>query len=208
MKTRRAQDAERSRIVCGVGINDADYAVIRQETVNGKRQVTECPFYRAWKNMLNRCYSKRPGRSRAIYSGCTVCPEWHRFSTFRKWMIGQDWQDKQLDKDILVENNKIYSPDTCAFVSRELNNFLTHSAKPSVGVSWNAGRHKYQAYCNNPLTGKPDFLGWFDNSRNAHKAWRKRKNELAWQWADLEPDARLAAALRSRFSGQDIQEAA
>lgn len=208
MKSRSAQHTERSRIVCRVGVNDADYVVIRQETRNGKKKVIECPFYRAWKNMLDRCYSNRPSKHRSTYFGCTVCPEWHRFSAFRRWMKAQNWQGKHLDKDILVKNNRVYSPETCAFVSRQLNNFLTHSAKASVGVSWNLGREKFQAYCSNPLTGKPDFLGWFTCSEEAHGAWRRRKNELACQFADLETDARLVNALRSRFAIGNIQEAA
>jgi hypothetical protein len=162
--------------------------------------------------MLNRCYSKRPGKHRVNYAGCSVCPEWRKFSAFREWMSAQDWQGKDLDKDILFEGNRVYSPNTCIFVSPQLNKFLTHSSKKSrrfpVGVSWNSWRGKFHAYCNNPFTEKPDFLGWFTSAEEAHEAWRRRKNELACRYADIEPDARLAAALRSRFSGRSIQEAA
>ena len=41
--------------IFGIGINDACYQV--QPFINGK-QVT-CPFYRVWKNMMKRCYSKK-----------------------------------------------------------------------------------------------------------------------------------------------------
>ena len=48
-------------MVCGVGINDADYKVVNKEKFidhNGNvciRNIT-CPFYRAWADMLSRCY--------------------------------------------------------------------------------------------------------------------------------------------------------
>lgn len=50
------------KLVHGVGINDADYAVTKWETVivNGKQKqklIWFCPFHRAWGNMLQRCYS-------------------------------------------------------------------------------------------------------------------------------------------------------
>ena len=44
-----------SKLVCGIGINDADYAVnIR---IGGKRGM--CPAYRAWTSMLNRVYNSK-----------------------------------------------------------------------------------------------------------------------------------------------------
>lgn len=39
-------------------------------------------------------------------------------------MIKQDWADKQLDKDLINPNNKLYSPETCFFISGTLNRML------------------------------------------------------------------------------------
>ena len=42
------------KLVCGVGINDADYVVTKQETigyVDGKQKqklIWRCPFYKTW----------------------------------------------------------------------------------------------------------------------------------------------------------------
>ena len=53
------------RLVCGVGVMDADYVVEVKETVgyvNGKRKqklVWKCPFYQTWKSMLVRGYSNK-----------------------------------------------------------------------------------------------------------------------------------------------------
>ena len=55
---------KKNRLVCGVGINDANY-VVRKETIileNGERKRLKtwiCPYYRTWINMLKRCYSAK-----------------------------------------------------------------------------------------------------------------------------------------------------
>jgi hypothetical protein len=36
-------------------------------------------------------------------------------------MLGQDYIGKQLDKDIKIEGNKTYSPETCMFVTHREN---------------------------------------------------------------------------------------
>ena len=98
--------------VCGVGVND------RSSLGNS----TDSIHYRTWYNMLYRCYSgKYP-----TYKDVTVCDEWKTFSNFKTWMMKQemkcsDISNRQLDKDVLVPGNKVYSPETCHFVTREVN---------------------------------------------------------------------------------------
>lgn len=104
------------KLVYGIGINDSGYRV--SSIVNGKR--VSCPYYSAWANMLNRCYGESMLLARPGYSGVKVCDEWLVFSKFREWMEAQDWEGKQLDKDILTDE-AVYSPSTCAFVSSKIN---------------------------------------------------------------------------------------
>ena len=88
--------------VYGVGINDAQYKI--KPKVGGKR--IECPYYRRWLNMLERCYDARLKERCPTYVGCYVSDEWLLFSNFRAWMCKQDWVGLYLDKDILVSYNK------------------------------------------------------------------------------------------------------
>ena len=74
--------------------------------------------------MLQRCYSESHLVRQPTYKGCSVCEEWLTFSNFKSWMEQQDWEGKQLDKDLLVYKNKIYSPETCVFVSSVINSFF------------------------------------------------------------------------------------
>lgn len=111
------------RLVYGVGNNDADYVVEKREEigyVGGKRRrklMWVCPYYQTWKDMIKRCYSTKCQEKFPTYKGCSVSADWHTFSNFKAWMEKQNWEGKQLDKDILIEGNKVYSPETCVFVS-------------------------------------------------------------------------------------------
>jgi hypothetical protein len=194
------------KLVCGIGSNDADYVV--KPTINGK--VVVCPFYRVWHSMLVRCYDAKLQARQPTYIGCSVVPEWLSFMAFRTWMIEQDWQGRELDKDILVPGNKVYGPETCVFISQGLNKFATDSAAARgefpIGVCWNKRNGKFQAYCGNPFTSKEEHLGYFTCPDAAHEAWRSRKHELALQIAVLHADPRIAAALSTRYLPENIHK--
>jgi hypothetical protein len=119
-------------------------------------------------------------------------------------MIKQDYKGNDLDKDILIPGNKIYSPDTCAFVSRKINIFVTDSGSRKgewpVGVYWHKDGKTFVAQCRNPFTGKCQHLGCFADPDQAHTAWREHKHKLALIYADLQADPRVAEALRTRYA--------
>jgi hypothetical protein len=192
------------RLVQGVGVNDAEYNVLLYETVDGKWKIVwTCPYYRRWHDMLTRCYSEKCHEKYPTYVGCSVCEEWLTFSNFKCWMEQQDWENKQLDKDLLKVGNKEYNPENCVFVTKIVNTFLSDRGKARgefpLGVSSYKG--KFIAQCSNPFTGKQEYLGYFDCPEQAHLVWKKRKHELAYQLADSEhvTDERVAQALRTRY---------
>ena len=201
-----------SRLVCGVGVNDAEYVVMKNETIgyfDGKRKqklVWSCPYYIRWKNMLTRCYSKKLQVNRPTYIGCTVHHDWLYLSNFIKWVDQQpnrDWIDCNLDKDFIVEGNKIYSPDTCVFINSRVNLFITDSSASRgnylIGVCWNKGTNKFVAYCCDPFKVNRKYVGAFDTELEAHLAWKVRKHEYALQLADLQADERVAEVLRTKY---------
>lgn len=195
--------------VCGVGINDADYEVHKWEyvIVDGKKKqkiVWVCPYYRAWKGMLVRCYSTKYQERFPTYIGCSVSEEWLRFSNFKRWMEEQDWEGLQLDKDLLFAGNKVYSAETCVFVTRVVNNF-TIDCRASrgewlIGVIWHKRDNKFQAQVQNPFTKRLEYLGLFSCELEAHQTWLKRKLELAHELAAEQTDDRVAKALVGRYT--------
>ena len=193
-------------LIHGVGVNDADYVTRKFETINGKQKlVWDCPFYSKWVSMLTRCYSPKWQEKEPTYKGCTVIEEWKIFSNFRNWMIEQDYEGKHLDKDIIVEGNKVYSPETCVFVPQEVNKFLNNHGNNRgdcpIGVSFNKPNGKFVSQCNNPFNKKREYLGRFTCPNEAHLAWKARKHELACMLAGSEyvDDPRVAEALKTRF---------
>lgn len=195
--------------IYGVGINDADYTVAIIRKVDGKQKtVWRCPFYCKWISMLRRCYSDKYHARRPTYSAAEVCEEWKLFSNFKSWMQSQDYEGKELDKDILVPNNKIYSPDMCIFVSQKVNSFLTESnalrGKLPIGVYTNAESSKFRAQCWSLVTGKRTALGTFNSAAAAHQAWLSFKLEQAIFLAQQQTDDRVAIALISRYENYDL----
>ena len=169
-----------SKLLHGVGVSDADYFVTKKE--NGK-QVWRCPYHQTWKSMLMRAYSDKYKQKNPTYQDVTVCEEWHSFMRFRAWMEKQDWEGKELDKDILFEKNKIYSPNTCVFVDGVVNNFLNDQAAARgewpIGVYWNEQKQKFISQCNNPFTKEKEYLGLFHCPHQAHLAWKARKTRVS-----------------------------
>lgn len=189
-----------SKLVYGVGLNDADYSVYPASS--GKRVM--CPFYRVWQDMLKRCYSKSFKEKHKTYAECTACIEWLTFSNFKAWMVTKNWEGNELDKDFIRDGNKVYSPETCVFVSKTTNNFIIDSGSARgdypIGVYFDRSELKFKAACSNPFTKKQESVGHFPCQHAAHAAWKKRKHELACQLAELQTDERVANVLRLRYA--------
>lgn len=93
-------------------------------SINGKTT----PEYSTWHSMLRRCYSKKFIDLNRTYIGCEVCDEWLNFQNFAKWFESNYNYNNlkyELDKDLLYKNNKIYSPNTCCFIPKEINALFT-----------------------------------------------------------------------------------
>lgn len=161
------------------GVNDSDTPtkISRRNPVKGASPKYivewECPFYIKWMSMLRRCYSgyfKNTVFGRTYYS--LVCEEWLTFSNFKSWMETQEWEGKELDKDILGDG-KLYSPKTCIFVDPDLNKFLLDSGKTRgkllIGVDFHKSFQKYRSRCS--YKGRSTYLGSFDTELEAHLAW-------------------------------------
>lgn len=200
--------------VYGEGINDVDYPVHKFEYRRNEKgnlevanRVWTCPFYSRWREMLRRCYSNSFISKNVTYRGATVCQEWKTFSVFKEWMEEQSWEGKDLDKDLLVEGNLLYSPETCIFIPKTLNQFFKDRSNDRgnlpLGVIFKKKQGKYNARCSNPFTGKRESLGMYNTPEEAHQAWMRRKHVLSNEWADiLEKEGyphTVVSALRNRY---------
>jgi hypothetical protein len=123
-------------------------------------------------------------------------------------MEKQDWQDKHLDKDLLIRGNRVYGPDTCIFVSLLVNSFMTESTASRgewpIGVHWQKASEKFVAMCRNPFASKNEYLGRYDTPQQAHQAWLTRKLALAKLLAAEQDDPRIAKALIERYENYQL----
>lgn len=191
--------------VCGVGINDAEYTVkinayyTRKDGTRGQKLEWECPYYRVWRHMIGRCYSELSLKDKPSYLKTFVREEWLLFSNFKKWMEKQDWEGKQLDKDLLSNGGMEYSEDTCLFLDKDLNKFCRNFSVGETGASWHKRLKLFQVSVSNPITKEVEYLGSFSERDKAHRAWGRRKHELALLLAEEQTDINIKEALMKRY---------
>lgn len=177
------------KLIFGKGINDSVEQVSWFK--NGKTKW--CPFYDKWREMIRRCYHTPFHEKHPTYIGCTVCEEWLTFSNFKAWMETQDWENKSLDKDLL-SNTKVYSPETCVFISSQINNFLTltnnRRGDYPLGVGVSPNGEKYRAM----ISAK--YLGTFETILEAHQAWQRAKLSKAIEHQSSNNDVRVKDGLQ------------
>lgn len=86
--------------------------------------------------MSERCYDKNVHKKyKPEYKDKTICEEWLNYANFRIWFdehyVPGKWQI-DLDKDLLVQGNKEYSPETCVFLEHYQNTMFEHNAKDMI----------------------------------------------------------------------------
>lgn len=186
------------KLVYGVGIND-----IRSKS----ESYTE--FYKKWCNMLYRAYNKKHKEHHPTYEECYVCDDWKYYSNFKAWMETQDWEGKELDKDLLIVDNKMYSPETCMFVDKHINLFIINPEQKRsnslIGSFFDKKEGAYFTAVSNPFTKKQERYGPYSSEYAAHNAWKKRKSQLANMLADTQTDPRVINALRTRYTYEECE---
>ena len=156
--------------------------------------------YYSWYNMLRRCYNTPQNSRNMSYNNCTVCEKWIYYPNFYKWLHSQENFDKWLncdlwgiDKDIIIKNNKIYSPDTCCLVPEIVNTIFTKTkvkrGVTPIGVSYHKRDNIYEAHCSNPYLPRNNctiYLGRFNNQYDAFLAYKEYKEKIIKQVAQEE----------------------
>lgn len=176
----------RSRIepISGFGINDSTFSV--SKSIDGRR--FNHSAYQAWQGMIKRCYDPKFHARNETYIGCEVCEEWQRFSNFFAWWKLNHVYGYELDKDLLIPGNKVYSPLTCLYIPKSLNLFTGNSqrirGKYPIGASFHKSTGKFigSIRCGDR---KYLYLGLFDSPHEAHLAWLSKKIHLAEAYKDI-----------------------
>ena len=175
-----------SASVFGVGITGLEPT--RDE--NGKM----IDSYKCWKRMLQRCYSAKYQEKQPTYIGCCVSDDWIYYPNFKNWYNENyyeiDNKTSQLDKDVLIKGNKVYSPDTCVFVPNFINLLFTKRQKSRgelpIGVCYHKASKKYVAQLRVFKDGKATlkYLGCFNTPNEAFEVYKQAKEDYIKEVAD------------------------
>ena len=168
--------------VYGVGVLGTKYPVSE-----GGRDTKE---YTLWCNMLKRCYSDTYQKKRPTYEGCEVSNNFKSYEYFYEWchkQVGFGECGFQLDKDLLVKGNKVYSENTCVFIHTEINSLLVKRealrGENLIGVCWSKTNKAFRAMINKNK-GKPEHLGYFKTEIEAFNAYKQAKESFVKEQAE------------------------
>ena len=158
--------------------------------INGKT----CKIHSMWRNMIERCYNVNSHQHNPTYVACYVSDDFKDYSKWRAWYDNYQYKHDgwQLDKDLLVKGNKIYSGDTCVFLPKEINLVLTKRTTSRgnhlIGVHFNKRDKKFVSQVSLGA-GNRKVLGYYNNEYDAHLAYKEAKEsylkELAEEYKDM-----------------------
>lgn len=166
-----------SKLVCGVG---KFYEGKYKGWENGRATLE----YSTWNSMLTRAYSKREHSRNKTYCNCSADERFHSFQWFSEWansQIGFGNSGYDLDKDILIKGNKVYSPEICVFVPRKINTFL-------LKCTASRGQHPIGVYYHKKSgsfisrvwsDGRRKYIGSYKNVEEAFVAYKTEKEDEA-----------------------------
>ena len=151
--------------------------------------------YKFWVRMFRRVFDEKQGYNKA-YKDVVICKGWLNFQNFARWCEEQKYLNAvddrgkhyQLDKDILVKGNKIYSPETCCFVPQKVNALLisgkTSRGKFPIGVTYCKRDKVYKAILSR--NGSVITLGQSKDVEKSFQLYKRAKEvyikEVAEYW--------------------------
>lgn len=133
--------------------------------------------YSVWFEMIRRCYCSNSLKNNPTYRGCSVTKEWFNFQNFAVWFYENYIDGYHLDKDIKINGNKVYSADTCMFVT-QADNSRKASAKNYIFVSPCGKRteiYNLSEFCKNNGLNRDHMQSVLigRGGRKQHKGWGK-----------------------------------
>ena len=186
------------KLVYGIGINDVMISGFSTSKIG-----------RRWYNIIKRTDRRNPNiyGFETTYKDCTLDPRWFKLSAFKEWSEQwDDYENKEIDKDILIPGNKIYGPETCLMVSKSVNLFFRPNIKRNLarGVHHvskfkEGGKNPYSASIvrwSEKLKKKSRIhLGHYPTIEEASAAYESARKEEIQFLIETETDIRVKKAL-------------
>lgn len=170
---------DKMALVCGVGFNDRTYPT----RVNSIRT----DQYGVWKALLTRCFDQKYKEKNQSYKDCTISENFLNYSYFYEWYnenIIQCESKPQLDKDLLLKGNKIYSEDLCVFIPTEINNTLIKREADRGSYPIGVSKTRYGFLSQVRVNNKNRHLGIFSNPEDAFIRYKHEKEKIIRSLSD------------------------
>ena len=182
----------------GVGINDVMIPYF-----------TSTRTWKTWNGILRRTGKRDPNmHNYESYKDCTLDPRWYKLSAFKEWIEQwDDYENKEVDKDILIPGNLHYGPDTCLMVRRVVNAWFKPSFEQKdlprgvcLSSTWKTkGTGKpYRAQIT-PIGGKRTGLGSYDTMEEASAVFESERAKQMDILIETETDLKVKNAMINRL---------
>lgn len=162
-------------------VRDSEYPTVYGVGVKGSAKISvrrkAIKSYKIWSGILKRCYGKDSDVKYPTYVGCSMCDEWKYFPNFREWFDANYIEGFELDKDTVIEGNRVYSPNTCVFISHKENAQHCHSNKMYKSVLLSPEGEEVLVYNQSQFCGRvgldrSKLNAVINGKRISHKGWK------------------------------------
>ena len=190
--------------LCGVGyIGDGRFVPSSYKNLPAGKQYCDPRIFAYWRRMISRCYNENEQKkpSGRAYIGCSVAESWHNFQNFAEWAYQkkqawfvEDGMIWELDKDCLVQGNRVYGPEYCTFLPPQINIVLSDSPRSRGlprGVNYikpatQGSKEGYIARCH--ILGERKYLGYYDDEMTAFLKYKSFKENHIKELAEIFKD--------------------
>lgn len=153
--------------------------------------------YSVWAGTVERCYCLVRLAKRPSYVGCYISDDFLCYQNFAEWYTAHECYGLgyELDKDLLIKGNKIYSAETCTLIPKEINLAIRVERIKDSNLPIGVMKNKVGGFTSSIKVGTTkEHLGTYKTPEEASAAYVLTKEayvkELALEWKDkIEPRA-------------------
>jgi hypothetical protein len=190
----------------------ADGLWVKTIRINSKQYSTKSGS--VWKKMRDRC--KVEGwqqKNQATYIGCHQSKDFLDFQLFTEWhviQVGYGLENYNLDKDVLVQGNKLYCSEMCVVIPRQLNTFFCSAEAIRGEYPQGVSRMCDKYMCRVRSNGVQVSKGLYNTPEEASAAYKVAKEAEAYRWyerlrdGEFIVDPRVIERMRTWTFGESV----
>lgn len=132
--------------------------------------------YGRWTSMIARIHAPQTNQIELDYQDCSIVEPWYNFQNYCDWITKEPFYGAsgyEVDKDLRIRDNKVYGPDTCCLIPKELNSLIGRDRRQNSygsGVRYVSSTGRY--YSHIWTRGIRTHLGTFDTREEAQESYR------------------------------------